>query len=720
MTDKPPPPATASRAGYVLGLVFLLLAAGIISSGYIYYHNYRRNFRAETEQRLMSISDLKVHELEYYRRECMADASIFKDNPSFARLVQRFFEQPAAAADAQRQLQDWLDKFSHLGDFDLARLLDAQGVNRLAAPGGLKPVTSSVMRAASEVLRTGRTVFLDFYRDDDDDDHLTYLALLVPIDDPADAGRRLGVLVLRIDPITYLYPFIQGWPTPSKSAESLLVSRDGNQTTYLNELRFKAHIAPTPRLPLAGKKHMPTLEDLENEGIMEVLDYRNVPVIATLRAIPDSPWFMVTKVDSAEVYKPVHERLWLVVAMFGVMIFGTGALIRLIWQYQQGWYFREQVAAAKTLHQAQTTLQVAMDHSPVGIAIADAPDGTLRYVNDAGLMIRGGERDAIINGIGIDQYVASWHLLDFEGKPLAAEEVPLTRAIRFGETCSREFIIRRDGGEDRLVLAKAAPILDDQGKVVAGIVAFMDLTERKVMEEQLRLTLSDLQRSNRELEQFAYVASHDLQEPLRMVASFTQLLAQRYEDQLDAKAKKYISYAVDGAIRMQTLINDLLAFSRVGVQNLTRESVDTRAALDEARRNLSGLIEEKQAVITHGELPVLDGNHSQLVMLFQNLISNAIKFHAAGPPQVHVSAQDSGYHWLFAIKDNGIGIDPQHAARVFVIFQRLHTREQYPGTGIGLAICKRIVERHGGKIWFESTPGHGTTFFFTLPKQSRY
>ncbi len=201
-----------------------------------------------------------------------------------------------------------------------------------------------------------------------------------------------------------------------------------------------------------------------------------------------------------------------------------------------------------------------------------------------------------------------------------------------------------------------------------------------------------------------------------MVSRYTQLLAQHYEGRLDEKAKKFMDYAVDGAVRMQRLINDLLVYSRVGTRGRPLETTNTHALLGEAIRNLAALIEEKRAIITNDDLPTVRADASQLMQVFQNLIANAIKFQGENVPHIHVSAQDKGREWVFAVKDNGIGIERQFADKVFVIFQRLHTRQEYPGTGIGLALCKRIVERHGGKIWLESKPGEGSTFFFTIPK----
>ena len=201
-----------------------------------------------------------------------------------------------------------------------------------------------------------------------------------------------------------------------------------------------------------------------------------------------------------------------------------------------------------------------------------------------------------------------------------------------------------------------------------------------------------------------------------MVSSYTQLLAQRYEGQLDAKAKKYIDYAVDGSVRMQRLINDLLTYSRISTRGKSLQPTDAHAVLGEAILNLQAAIEESGALVTNDDLPTVRADTSQLLQVFQNLIANAIKFQGDTPPRIHVSAQDQGGEWLFSVRDNGIGIDREYADRLFVIFQRLHTKQEYPGTGIGLAVCKRIVERHGGRIWFESELGKGATFFFTISK----
>ncbi len=258
------------------------------------------------------------------------------------------------------------------------------------------------------------------------------------------------------------------------------------------------------------------------------------------------------------------------------------------------------------------------------------------------------------------------------------------------------------------------PLRNKDGSI-DKLVILRDITERKHAEEELKQLSDELKRSNADLQQFAYAASHDLQEPLRVIEGFVKLLEKRYRGRLDEKADEFFFYIVDGVKRMQELIKDLLEYSKVGTGIKKFESTDSTLILNSAISNLRTAIEDSRAVVTYHNLPVILADRIQLSSLFQNLIGNAIKFRGTEAPKIHISAKREGHEWIFSVRDNGIGVDPKFADRIFSVFQRLHTRDEYPGTGIGLAICKKIVERHGGRIWLESTPGEGSTFYFAIP-----
>jgi PAS domain S-box-containing protein len=294
----------------------------------------------------------------------------------------------------------------------------------------------------------------------------------------------------------------------------------------------------------------------------------------------------------------------------------------------------------------------------------------------------------------------------------------ISKCFQTGEVWEDTFPLRGRDGDYRWFLSRAVPIRDLEGKVSRWFGTNTDITERKKSEERLLKTVGELKRSNDELQQFAYVASHDLQEPLRMVASYTQLLAKRYKGRLDSEADEFIAYAVDGANRMQGLIQDLLAYSRAGINGKVLREISTENALKEALTNLRVMIEESGAVVTHDSLPAITTDDTQLAQVFQNLVGNAIKYHSAEVPHVHVSAtKNGGKEWIFSVRDNGLGIAPQYFERIFILFQRLHGRTEFKGTGIGLAICKKILERLGGRIWVESEPEKGSTFYFALPER---
>jgi PAS domain S-box-containing protein len=361
------------------------------------------------------------------------------------------------------------------------------------------------------------------------------------------------------------------------------------------------------------------------------------------------------------------------------------------------------IRAEETVRRAAAYNRSLIEAS-LDLLVTISADGKVTDVNAATERVTGYPREALV-GTDFSDYFTE------PGKARAGYK----QVFREGAVQDYPLEVRRRDGHVTPVLYNAAVYRDESGSVIGVFAAARDVTDRKRAEEALERRTEELARSNADLERFAYVASHDLQEPLRMVSSYVQLLARRYEGKLDSDADEFIRFAVDGAGRMQRLITDLLAFSRVGRQGKEFESTSLETALDRALLNLQMAIEESGAVVTHDPMPVVQGDLTQLVQVFQNLVGNAIKFRGKEPPRVDVSIRRNAGDWLLSVRDNGIGVEAQYSDRIFLIFQRLHGRE-YPGTGIGLPISRKIVERHGGRMWVESEPGKGSTFFFTLPR----
>jgi PAS domain S-box-containing protein len=375
----------------------------------------------------------------------------------------------------------------------------------------------------------------------------------------------------------------------------------------------------------------------------------------------------------------------------------------------------------RELEETKGRLEAIIGQMPVGIIVTEARTGKILFANEETERIYGlGFSLTEINGFDEYNKMARHHL---DGRRYQIDEYPFVRSLK-GEVIRNDLaeIIRSDGSK-AYISSSSAPVYDSRGAIVASVALTIDVTsqirtqaERDRLLAELEEHSRKLQRSNAELQQFAYVASHDLQEPLRMVTAYLSLIEKKYGSRLDGKAREYMDYAVEGGLRAKDLVRDLLEVSRIESQAKPMGRTDMNDVMDKVRSNLAVQITDEHATVTQGRLPEVMADEAQMTTLLQNLVSNSIKFHGDKDPQVHISCDDQDDSWVFAVGDNGIGIDPQFKDKIFVIFQRLHSRDEYEGTGIGLAIAKKIVERHGGRIWFDSCPGQGTTFFFTIPK----
>ncbi len=361
--------------------------------------------------------------------------------------------------------------------------------------------------------------------------------------------------------------------------------------------------------------------------------------------------------------------------------------------------------AERALRESERKYRMIVENSPLGICHFDA-GGVITAGNEALLQMLDGDREDLIGS----------ELLARMADPQMREAIQAVLAGRCATYDGRYTSMLT--GKTLSLSAHLAPIQDDEGVIQGGVAILQDVSARREAEQALHRRSEELARSNADLQKFAYIASHDLQEPLRMVASFLGLIQHRYGGRLDGDADTYINQAVEGARRMQALIRGLLAYSRLSTQSHPRAAVSCRKVLEQVLSNLQSRIDETGAKVLYDAMPTLKADEIQLVQLFQNLIENALKFRGNGDPEIRITAENRDGGWHFCVRDNGIGFEPEYAERIFVIFQRLHSQDRYPGAGIGLAVCKRIVERHGGRIWVESDRGRGASFHFVIPQQA--
>jgi len=464
------------RPSLYLLLLFLVLAAGIITAGYLFYRSYARNFRGEVERGLSSIAELKVGQLVQWRKERLMDASFLYRNPAFSALVSRYLRNPADAG-GHDGLQAWLENYIGYYQYDRASLLDARGVERMSAPETPNRIGSIISRRTSEILRSGQPVIQDFYRNENDGK--IYLSVLAPIFDEQERDLPLGVVVLLIDPATYLYPFIQQWPTPSRTAETLLVRREGDEALFLNELRFRKNSALSLRVPL-DKGDVPAVKAaLGQKGIVEGVDYRGVPVVADVRGIPDSPWFLVARMDTTEAFKPMHERRWLIIGLVAVLLFGAGTGAGLIWRQQRLRFFRERLAAAETLRLSYERFLLANRATYNAIWDWDLRTNALWWNENFQTLFGYGAEEI---ELGIESWTKRIHPEDLERVQTGIHET-----IDSGRhSWSDQYRFRRKDGRYAVVDDRGYIVRQADGSPVRMIGAMQDITERMQAEEKLR------------------------------------------------------------------------------------------------------------------------------------------------------------------------------------------------------------------------------------------
>ncbi len=466
--------AASIRSSIILILVFVVLAAGIISAGYFYYIHNEKEYRSEIERRLSSVADLKMSELVRIRKEWHDDASFFYKNTVFSTLVDRYFNNPKDI-EAHRYLRTWLSHFKIVNEYNKLGLLDAKGVERFALPDLPGPHSSVFEDKVSEAIKSGKITIADFYRNEYDQ-HI-YLNLFVPITDPKNNSRINGVLSLQIDPESFLYPYINSWPTPSKTSETILVRREGNDVMYLNELRFKKNTALTLAVSLKNKNVPAVRAVLGEQGIVEGLDYIGVPVLADIHVIPNSPWFIVTKTDMAEVYAPLGERLWMIIFLITALLFGTGTSVAVVWRHQRARFYRERLQADEKLRESHELLERVFNNTHIMMAYLDIEFNFIR-VNQA---------YAEADGHTPDFFPGKNH---FELYPYAENKTLFRKVVETGQSHIAfakpfEYAEHPERGVSYWDWS-LQPVKANDGSVTALIFSLINVTERMQAQERIQ------------------------------------------------------------------------------------------------------------------------------------------------------------------------------------------------------------------------------------------
>ena len=463
----------------VLLLIFVVLAAGIIAAGCLYYVRQQEKYRTGVERQLVGVADLKVSDLSLWRKERWGDASVLYKNSAFSTLVRRWLERPDDL-NLREEMQAWISHVQASYQYEKVALLDVHGVRRMSVPDTNEPIPSAVRQKVHEVVRSGHVTFLDFYRNEHS--RKICLGLLIPLFDARDGGRPIGVVELGIDPNVYLYPFIERWPALSETAETLLIRREGNEAVFLNELKFQKNTALTLRIPVTSREVPAVKAALGEEGIAEGIDYRGVPVLAAVRTVPGSPWFVVARIDAAEVYGPMRERLWLTVLVVAVLLFGAAGAVVLIWQGRRARFDRERAEAAETLREVNENLNITLKSIGDAVIATDA-DGKIARMNP------------------VAETLTGWSLAEAAGRPLP--EVfriinaqtrqpavnPVAKVLETGYIvglANHTVLIARDGTE-RQVADSASPIRNAAGQTLGVVLIFRDVTHEYAAAERLRL-----------------------------------------------------------------------------------------------------------------------------------------------------------------------------------------------------------------------------------------
>ena len=709
------------RVNWLLLSILIVCSAGFVVAGYLYHQNDLADTRLRVLGELETVADLKVSQIAGWRAERLGDGQALAHNYLANRAIEAYLTA-ASDPEARRQIVDWLQAIRDAYQYAAVLLLDSTGslcATTLPETEVPCPVDPQLVEQA---LRSRQVVLSDLFRDQASG-HI-HLDAVVPLLTSAAANEApVGVVVLRSKPDTFLYPLIQTWPTYRQSAETLLVRREGDDVLFLNELRHRQNTALSLRLPVS-LEDLPAARAARGEvGSIEGKDYRGVPVIAVLREVPDTGWYLVAKIDSDEAYARVYQRAYLVWGMVVALVAATGGGVAFFWRWRREALLQKEIERRV---QVEAELRKERDRAEKYFEVAGAilvvldPKGKVTLINQAGCRLTGYSEAEIIGKNWFDTCLPT-------GVRSAVKDV--FRRLMNGEIEPLEYYenpILTRGGEERLIAWHNVLLRDETGRAIGILSSGVDITDRRRAEDELRrLNLeleqrvlertAQLEAVNKELEAFNYSVSHDLRAPLRSIDGFSQALLEDYAAQLPEQARAYLQRVRAASQRMGHLIDDLLRLSRLSRTEMTLREVDLSAMAQAIADELHKSQPQRQVEFRIAPGMNVHADPALMQVLLQNLLDNAWKFsQGRSPAVIEFGVTDDQGRPTFYVRDNGVGFDMAYAGKLFSPFQRLHPRSEFEGTGIGLAIVQRVAHRHGGQVWVEAAVDQGATFYFTL------
>lgn len=736
---KNPLPRNVNKTLLIALAIFISASAVTILSGYYIYQYQKKEIGRSASQQLTAIAELKVWEISNWRNERLGDANVIYKNDAFAENVEKYFNNPLSR-ELKNDVLSLLAATQNSYQYQNILLIDKNKTTRLAIHKYDPDFGIHHADIINNAFDANDIIISDIHRDERDNS--THISVVIPIVIiKKSRSITIGTVIILLDPQHRLYPTIKKWPMPSETGEALLVHRDGNEVVFLNELRHIKNIPLMLRYPITQTSLPAVRAVLGLKGAIEGIDYRKKKVFAAVKAVPDTTWFLVTKIDQEEIFSSLATRFWLTVFFILVTISIMGILIAYVWRYQQAKYYREkyELEDKRASLYARSLIEASLD--PL---VTISPEGKIMDVNESTEFVTGRSRKELI-GSNFSNYFTEPEKAD-EGYKLVFEkgmvrDYPLSIRNSSGQVIDVLYnasLYKNDAGEVQGIFAAARDVTalrraEKELKVAhdelelrveertdelkrANNALELEIHERKEVEKLIALRTKLLEVTNKELESFSYSVSHDLRAPLRAIDGYSRMILRDQRDHLNDDAKRKFDLIRSNTQMMGKLIDDLLAFSRLGRLEINMTRLDMEGLVNDIWMELQIINPDRRIDFKVDKVPASKGDRTLIKQVYSNLLSNAVKYTKnRDKARIETGGYKRENENVYYVKDNGVGFDMDYYDKLFGVFQRLHSADEYEGTGVGLAIVQRIIHRHGGSVWAEGQVEEGAAFYFTLP-----